>query len=310
MAEGFTNLFLGEEGITDLHIGDALVSSIYLGNQQVFSDGPFEGLIVSPKKLLFGMSVSQKTLKIKSSEPWTISTDADWLSFSQMSGDSGETTITVTSTAEEDSETTINVSSSSYSKTVQASFITIQYVTDIYYPNSATKVPITTPILSTTNLVTEFNGTNLIKTGDDIVASTMSDDNHDYRFFYFTNSVYFDLDYLRMQTANLGISVDDFDIMFGTKIHSTAGDKRLFIKNVKTGNLNEICTLGSAIAPSEYMYANVNYMHLKELKMWDSYEGNLIFDGKAAERDGQGGLWDSISNQFYTNNDYTISYTE
>lgn len=91
--------YLGGDEITEIYLGDDTISEAYLGEVLVFSTGPFQGLKLSPKSLKFDSNTLSGTLKVKSSEAWTATTPA-WVTASVLTGDTGETTITLTTTAQ------------------------------------------------------------------------------------------------------------------------------------------------------------------------------------------------------------------
>lgn len=124
---GYSSLYMGEINCDTMYFGEYEVRNIYLGETEVFSSGPFVGLKVSPKAMSFKKTGGTNSMAIKSSEPWTASTDAEWLSLSQATGDSGKTTISVTALENEGEEArtaTIEVHTASFS----ASVVITQYV--------------------------------------------------------------------------------------------------------------------------------------------------------------------------------------
>ena len=96
---------LGLDEILECYIGADSIIEAYLGEDLVFSSGPFAGLKLSPKEISFRASVisagTTAKLYVKSSEPWTLTTDASWFTLSPLTGvgtsDKEEVTITVTS---------------------------------------------------------------------------------------------------------------------------------------------------------------------------------------------------------------------
>lgn len=104
------NMYLGEDAPT-----------IYLGDEKVYPLGPFEGIKV-PKSKTFECDGGNSNLYVQSSESWTLSCDADWLSFSQTAGTEGKSTVVVTATAlgedaEEDRTAQIQFTTANYSAT-------------------------------------------------------------------------------------------------------------------------------------------------------------------------------------------------
>lgn len=114
---------LGNDEIFECYIGSEAISEAYLGEDLVFSSGPFVGLKMSPKTMKF-MDKAINTgdtfnLSIKSSEDWTLTTDADWFTLSPTTGlGTGEKTIitlTVTSKPSAETTNTITCTSANYS---------------------------------------------------------------------------------------------------------------------------------------------------------------------------------------------------
>lgn len=114
---------LGNDEIFECYIGSEAISEAYLGEDLVFSTGPFVGLKMFPKTMKF-MDKAINTgdtfnLSVKSSEDWTLTTDADWFTLSPTTGlGTGEKTIitlTVTSKPSAETTNTITCTSANYS---------------------------------------------------------------------------------------------------------------------------------------------------------------------------------------------------
>lgn len=74
LTNGISNLYLGDNQIPTanaIYLGDAGVNTIYLGEEIVYSSGPFVGLKAT-KTLSFNPNQLTGTLKIKSSENWSL----------------------------------------------------------------------------------------------------------------------------------------------------------------------------------------------------------------------------------------------
>lgn len=118
-----SNLFLGSTNVDTLYLGTSAVTAIYLGETEVYSAGPFVGLRLSPSSISFSFdSGLTQTLKVKSSEDWTLAlpNDATWLSASTLSGLSGETIVTLSTTDENTGNTrnsVISATTASFSAT-------------------------------------------------------------------------------------------------------------------------------------------------------------------------------------------------
>lgn len=119
---GLYNCFLGDTEGT-FYLGGLEVSNMYLGEIEVYSSGPYIGLKLTPSTISFRAdSGLTQTLKVKSSEAWTLAlpNDATWLSASTLSGVSGETTVTLSTTEENTGDTrtvVITATTTSFSAT-------------------------------------------------------------------------------------------------------------------------------------------------------------------------------------------------
>lgn len=99
--------------------------------------------------------------------------------------------------------------------------------------------------------------------------------------------------------------VRNFDVSSGTTFDLTMANNYIY------DNLTDI-TLAQGTRVSETTTADTgnivlffNTLELSRVRMWK--DDVLVFDGKAAKRnDGQGGLFDSISGEFYTDNNKRI----
>lgn len=153
-------LHLGGLEVPTLMLGDTPITAAYLGEQQVFSTGPFIGLKVT-KSIIVTPDKTTAIIKVKSSEPWLLSIDVDWLTVNATTGDAGTTeiTLTCTKTDEEDATAEITFMSPSYEAicTVTYSPINTNAYLDIsgqydwyipldYVPTVETMIEITTNI--------------------------------------------------------------------------------------------------------------------------------------------------------------------
>lgn len=123
-------LYLGGDEITEIYLGEDSISEAYLGDVLVFSTGPFVGLRLSPKDMVFkNRSINTGdtfNLSVKSSEDWSLTTDADWFTLSPTTGlgTSEKTIITLTVTSKPSAETTntITCTSANYSASTSTLF--------------------------------------------------------------------------------------------------------------------------------------------------------------------------------------------
>ena len=115
-------MYLGEDTIYEFYLGGDPISEMYLGEVLVYSSGPFVGLKTSPKRVGFTKNDLSATLKIKSSESWSLTAPA-WVTASPTTGDTGETVVTLTTTVQTaDTSSTISIVSSSFSASVEVSY--------------------------------------------------------------------------------------------------------------------------------------------------------------------------------------------
>lgn len=107
-----------------MYLGDDSISEAYLGEDLVFSTGPFEGLKVTPKSLSFNsFNASTANIKIKSSEAWSMTVPA-WITASTLTGDTGETIVSLTATTQTATTTgSIVVASANYSASASCFFL-------------------------------------------------------------------------------------------------------------------------------------------------------------------------------------------
>jgi hypothetical protein len=119
---------LGNDEILECFIGTDAITEAYLGEDLVFSTGPFQGLKIIPKALSFKDGDTVKTVKVKSSEPWEM-TVPSWITADTLSGDTGETIVTLTaSTQTAETSGSIVVTSTTYSASATVKYTTVKYV--------------------------------------------------------------------------------------------------------------------------------------------------------------------------------------
>lgn len=121
---------LGNDEILECYIGSDAISEAYLGEDLVFSSGPFVGMKMSPKTMKF-MDKAINTgdtfnLSVKSSEDWTLTTDADWFTLSPTTGlgtgNKEVVTLTVVSIPSAETANTITCTSANYSASTSTLF--------------------------------------------------------------------------------------------------------------------------------------------------------------------------------------------
>lgn len=96
-------IYLGDNEVT-IYRGDN-EPVIYMGDNQVYPTGPFVGIKINKKAKLTTTSL-ETTIKVKSTEEWTLTTDLDWITLSETAGTATSgTNITITATAQSASTT-------------------------------------------------------------------------------------------------------------------------------------------------------------------------------------------------------------
>lgn len=119
--------YLGGDEVGECYIGDGAVTEAYLGEDLVFSTGPFVGLKVSPKSLNFNENNLTASIKVKASESWTMTTPA-WVTASTLTGDTGETIVTLTATTQTAATSDIiSIASTSFSASVSTNYYLILF---------------------------------------------------------------------------------------------------------------------------------------------------------------------------------------
>ena len=154
------HLFLGGE-VDGLYIQGSAVTAVYMGEDPVYPNGIYKGLIVSPMNIKFNSGSLTNSLRIKSSESWTLTTP-EWISASSLTGGTGETFVTLSATTQSAATSgTLQVVTTSYSGRSIATYSAwdeLEYIqngandgnrgTDFcidlnYVPTTSTKVEIT-----------------------------------------------------------------------------------------------------------------------------------------------------------------------
>lgn len=114
---------LGNDEILECYIGSDAITEAYLGEDLVFSSGPFEGLKIIPKTITFYKTGLTQTVKVKSSESWTMVIPA-WVTASTLTGDSGVTNITFSTTVQTaDTSGTVVVTSTNYEASATCQYL-------------------------------------------------------------------------------------------------------------------------------------------------------------------------------------------
>ena len=113
-------------GILDMdgiYLGTTKIDAVYLGTDLTYTSGPFVGLRITPGSYTFNDRNLTHSFRVKSSEPWEISSIPTWLTADIVSGDTGDTIITLTATSQTaDTTDTLVITSSTYSATTDVSW--------------------------------------------------------------------------------------------------------------------------------------------------------------------------------------------
>lgn len=124
-------MYLGSDEISEMYLGVNDISEAYLGLNLVFSTGPFQGLKVRPSSLSFNPNSLTNSISIKSSESWSM-TVPSWISASVLTGDTGETIVSLTATTQTaDTTDSIIITSANYSASAECTYANVQYLTSI-----------------------------------------------------------------------------------------------------------------------------------------------------------------------------------
>ena len=291
---------LGNDEILECYIGSDAITEAYLGEDLVFSSGPFQGLKISPRSISFNSESLTANLKIKSSESWAM-TLPDWVGASSTTGDSGETIITLTATAQTaNTQGTIVVDSANYSASVNVNFYVVQFINYIHSQtmnNNRDEYLVTSiyPTLSTKGeILLQHKG---YITGNALVGmygNGGSWDNKDWRLFTYQTKWNMDVGGPRVANNLGGISNgQDYDISFGNHYIINNGNGQSVTGATQSLTLDNL--------PIKIC---LGVVWVKEVKLWEGE--TLVFDGKAAKKGDQYGLFDLVSGTLLTTNDFTI----
>lgn len=291
-------LYIGGDEVPQLAVGEDEIIEAYIGDELVFSSGPFVGIRVNPNSLTFIAGTLVQTIDIKSSESWTMTVPA-WITASALSGVSGDTTITLTATAQSAATSgTVSVVSANYSATVAVSFATYVVVPNGIRSSSA---PLWT--------LSEYIDTGIYVTGDPTVrikyigAGVFSDrivgfdatecgsDAEDFRYFPTMADA---------GESRLEIPSSLYDDGIGQDI--TFGDIYVF-DNINENMVAEGYPSGSIDGSTTIRVdMSVNWIQQVTIEM----DGVTVFDGVSARLGNNYGLWDSVSSSLFTSNNCTV----
>ena len=291
--------YLGTDEISEMFLGLDGILEAYLGDVLVFSSGPFMGLKLIPSSVDFHSESMSATTKVKSSEPWQITSNPSWITASPTSGDSGETIVSFVS--DELSAATsgsVVFESASYSASLKTTFNTVQFVDAVR--------------MSTAPNWNQYNALNThIPVGD--TGATI-------RVKYWGAGVFSDR---VVGTYPLSPDADDYGIGDGQDFRyfptmADAGSGRLEFYGYDTDGQYYDVTFGNL-----YVYDNLSKQYASgpsgpfsdvdtrtDIRIDMSVNwiaeviitnnNNVIYDGKAAKVGNSYGMYDVVSNTFLT----------
>lgn len=222
-----------------------------------------------------------------------------WLSYSQTTGSTGKTVVTVTaSTTQADRTATITVTSANYSATISVSQQLIQFVDYVYvdardnqyvfidtgiYPTTATTFRVKLKVI-------EGNGGCVVgfSPPGGGTPTTSSSDSNDYRYINNNgeHSAWFDFNSGRIQNRYVETDANGMnDITFGN----------YYIQDNLTGSIVGTATTQSSMATTTVpIYLSIsNRERMQSLEIYDGQ--TLVFNGHAALVDGVYGIYDSVT---------------
>ena len=287
----------GDSDIDNINIGGDGVVLIYLGSKPIYANSPFVGLKIGNAELE-NTSGSTASTVVKSSEPWTLTIDsaATWLSASTLSGATGKTNVTFTATEDNLSttprSTIVTATTQSFSATCQVAQKQegYFYITSV---NDYNHEAINLGLPASNDIVIEVKGMwKGIANGQTVIGYYGGYDSYDgWRFFNYTNSLYFDWGNNRINedSGSYGPSGQTFDFEIGN----------YYVKDNTTGNDIIQGNPVSSTYQGFDIHVCVGTIWINSIQI---YKNNVIvFDGVAKEENGTLGIYDSISGTLYYN---------
>ena len=289
-----TPFYLGGDEVTDCYVGGNAVVEAYLGEDLVYSSGPFQGLKISPKTFTFDANTLTASLKIKSSEDWTITTLPSWLSASSASGTSGETIITLTATTQTASTAdTIVVTTANFTASAECNYSIVTYVDYIHTQDMGdyTTLYIELPVSAKATSKVRIKGKSTnYRTGNYIIGNGLADTNGDWRWFGLQKEIYFDINNNRID-----VGYANYSPFYGTNVFDFTLENHKWTDNIG-GNVKE-GTVQSNVTNSPFRLV-LSVLWISQVQIWDG--GTLVFDGSASKLGDQYGLYDLVSGAFIT----------
>lgn len=304
-----SDIFLGNGVVDTLYKGNNQIEAIYKGEYQIYSLGEFTGLKIT-KNLKFGINGGKANLSLKSSEDWTLATDAEWLHFSSTGGTAGNYKIEVSADENGDGKdrtAEIIASSATYSAVCQVIQYYVQQVSYVYATQNSTTRNMTTAGIMIPNIlfedefkiVTEMmweqaNGSN----GEVTIGYAYKQnrgsyyrfsapmDSDDFRFFH-SGYWYYDMGSARESSYN---SLTSTLHTFTIENYKLKVDENYIINRTTKG------TMPKQRYGAEF-YIDCQHFKFKSVK---AYNGEtLVIDAFAALMNGVVGAFDKVSQTFF-----------
>jgi len=286
------------------YIGATPIERLYLGTEIIFESAPWEGLTLSPRTFNFdNEGASAATATITASEAWTATTPA-WITATPSTGDSGTTQVLL------EADATMSASTSGYVEAVSYNFSSSAVANYTYVAppvvNFVDAVRSENAPMWTLN---EYIDTGLYVTGDTTIrikyigAGVFSDrivgfdaiecGNDDMDFRYFPTMS--DAGEVRLSTPSSlyddGIAQD---ITFGNIYVFDNINEYMVAEDIPRGTISPNTTIRIDMS--------VNWIQQVTIET----DGNVVFDGVAAQLGGEYGLWDNVTSTLFTSSNCTI----
>lgn len=304
-----SDIFLGNSVVDTLYKGNNQIEAIYKGEYQIYSLGEFTGLKIT-KNLKFGIGGGKANLSLKSSEDWTLTTNAEWLHFSSTGGTAGNYKIEVSADENgngKDRTAEIIASSTNYSAVCQVVQYYVQQVSYVYATQNSTTRNMTTAGIMIPNILfedefkivaemmwEEANGSN----GEVTIGYAYKQnygsyyrfsaprDSDDFRFFH-SGYWYYDMGSARVNAyKSLTSTLHTFTI----ENYKLKVDENYIINRTTKG------TMPKNRYGAEF-YIDCQHFKFKSVK---AYNGEtLVIDAFAALLNGVVGAFDKVSQTFF-----------
>lgn len=279
---------------------DSVVKKLYHGDDLLFrAVGVSPSLTLSTNSIEFESTGGTNTVTVVSSNPYTATTNSNWITLAQ----SGQTlSITVGSppsgTISRDGTITVSTSNDDFTTTQTISVLqnAIQFVDYVYVnarDNSNTYIdtgiyPTTATTFRIKAQVIEGNGGCVVGFAPSETPLHCSSDNTDYRYINNNgeHSAWLDFNSQRIQNKYVETDANGMnDITFGNN----------YIQDNLTGQVVGTAATQSSMATTTVpIYLNLS--NRGRTQSLEIYQGDtLVFNGHAAIKDGVYGIWDSVT---------------